>query len=468
MAFLSSLFAVAEPKGFWINIIRAFEGVTKNYVLAIIFLTVVIRLIWGLIDTLTKFNSQHMSSINAKMQPELEKLKAKYANQPAVLQQKQNELYKRYYGKSQIGSCLITLAVMGLNLLIFFTLFAGLNTMSAYKISSNYENIKYNYANCLNVTNNYWQSDEISLEDKKELFLDYKNLSFVINENEEGKTISLVHKSKVDNQEQIIYTSPYKDDFSEKVNNPEIEDGEASEQVIRSNENIIKLINQYFPTYEEGEEVGSKDIVLGYEKVTNDEGVEEDNPIYLSNALYDVALRNVVETYDLTQEKFLWIQNIWIADSPLNKSIVSFSTLKNQVGKNQFEKDEETIYNAFMPGLKAERNRTNGYFILTILIVAVTLLSMQLTKFYNNRKNGKRNIPSTPQAGGKWMQIFLPVMLGIFALFYNSVFAIYMLTGQVVSSILLIPQLMFVDWVIGKKNKRKKDKVIEVDYSRKF
>ncbi len=464
MAIISSLLAVTQPTGFWINIIKAFEGVTKNYVLAIIFLTVVIRLIWGLVDTLTKFNSQHMNNINAKMQPELDKIKEKYKNQPAVLQQKQNEISKKYYGKSYFGSCFVTFIVMGLNLLIFFTLFSGLNSMSAYKISSNYENIKYTYANCLNLADKYWQDQDITQEEKNSILSDYENLSFLIEGNGEDKTVSLVHKTQGQ-----VYQIGYKDDFSEKTTSTN-DEGEEVESTITSNQNIIKLIDAYFPKYQEGEEEGSKEIVIGEKVTENGEGEEVKTPIYLSTALNAVVLDKVVEVYDLTQEKFLWIQNIWIADSPFNKSIVSFDTLKNQVGKHQFEANEKTIYDAFMPGLKAERNRTNGYFILTILIIAVTLLSMYLTKFYNNRKNKKLGKPATAApAAGKYMQIILPVMLGVFALFYNSVFAIYMLTGQLVSCILLLPQLLFVDWVIGLREKKKKKKdTIEVDYSRKF
>ena len=85
MAIISSLLSIAEPSGAWISIIRAFEAVTNNYVLAIIFLTVVIRLIWAVIDTFSKYSQQKMNAIQANIQPELEKLKAKYANQPQVL-----------------------------------------------------------------------------------------------------------------------------------------------------------------------------------------------------------------------------------------------------------------------------------------------------------------------------------------------------------------------------------------------
>ena len=153
MAFISSLISVAEPSGVWISIIKAFEAVTNNYVLAVIFLTVVIRLAWGLVDLVTKFNTQRMSEINSKLQPELDIIKNKYQNQPNLLQQKQNELYKKHYGKSYYAGCLVTMLILALNMFIFFKLFSGLNTMSSYKITANYDNIKYTYANCLNVAN---------------------------------------------------------------------------------------------------------------------------------------------------------------------------------------------------------------------------------------------------------------------------------------------------------------------------
>ena len=116
MAILSTLLSVSEPSGFWITIIKAFEAVTNNYVFAIIFLTVVIRVIWGLVDVFSKYSQQKMNAIQAKIQPELEKIKVKYANQPQVMQQKQNELYKRNYGKSYYGSCIITVSYTHLTL----------------------------------------------------------------------------------------------------------------------------------------------------------------------------------------------------------------------------------------------------------------------------------------------------------------------------------------------------------------
>ena len=173
MANLSLFLSVAEPSGFWITIIKAFENVTNNYVLAVIFLTVVIKLLWTPIDMFNRRNQQKMSAVQAKMQPELDIINKKYAKDPVTLKQKQNEVYKKYNSKS-MGSCFIMLLVMALNLTIFFTLFSGLNTMGAYKISESYDSIKYTYANCLNVTKHYIDNNST------EIFKNYENIKYEI------------------------------------------------------------------------------------------------------------------------------------------------------------------------------------------------------------------------------------------------------------------------------------------------
>ena len=474
MAILSSLLSLSEPKGFWITIIKAFEAFTNNYVLAIILITLIIRVIWSFVELGMKYSQQRMSGIQAKMQPELDKLKAKYESQPQVLQQKQNELYQKHYGKSQFGSCLVMLLTTGLNLLIFFTLFAGLNTMSSYKNSVSYDSIKYTYVNCLNVTDAYLEDDTtaLSYEEKLSVFEDYENLSFVIRTEEivdgENVTTKKVVDIVYDNNgtAQTLYTTDYKDAvaFTTTEIIPAEKEGEEDTEKKVTNKNIIALIQKYIPVYQEGEEIGSKEIKVW----TYNQGTEEETTLYFSTALQNVAMKNVVEVYDETKESFLWIENIWIADSPLNKSIVSYSSLQTQIGKNNIEEGEETVYNAFMTDLKEARSKTNGYFIIPILCVVVSVLSMQLTNFYNKRKNAKKGLPAVKQNAG-WAKIIMPLILGVFALFYNSVFAIYMLTGQVVSTLLIVPQLMLIDFIIDKKNKKQEDKnKVTVDYSRKF
>ena len=479
MAIISSLLSIAEPSGAWISIIRAFEAVTNNYVLAIIFLTVVIRLIWAVIDTFSKYSQQKMNAIQANIQPELEKLKAKYANQPQVLSQKQNELYRKYMGKSYYGGCLIMLVIMILNLVIFFTLFSGLNTMASYKISYNYDNLKYTYANCLNVVDVYFDGD-YNNEEKLNAFKDYKNLEFEIITDEDGnKTIALVNIKDGENKIYLTEKIEYIDNFErEDPSYVPPAEGEVSEDdgIITSNEYILSLIEKIFPVYEEGEEFGTKEIILIKDQIVTDENGEpvldenENNltqDIYLSTAVQDISMRKVTEVYYTSKESFLWIDNIWIADSPTAQSIMSYSSISAQLGKKYIQDGEEKIYDAFMIDLKEERSRANGYYVLPLIIILVSFLSMYLINLHNKKRNKKAGKEVKNTGATKWMQIILPIVLGLFALFYNSVFAIYMLTGQVVASIITPLQYLIIDKIYDAKNKKKEEKIV-VDYTRKF
>lgn len=489
MAILSTLLAVSEPSGFWASIIKAFDAVTNNYVLAIIFLTVVIRVIWGIIDTYSKYNQQKMNAVQQKMQPELEKIKAKYGNTPQVLNQKQNEVYRRYYGKSYYTGCLVMVLIMVLNLVIFFTLFSGLNAMASFNIDSSYNNLKYSYANTINVIDDYFNGNYQDQE-KLEIFKDYQSLGFVVETTEDGsQTISLVKYQKdgdniaVDENgnkiiEIVLNTTEYKTDFGyiESVSNSIDGTTITENKAITSNDYILTIINSIFPQYAEGEEEGSKEIILieNYTEKLDENGnivVDEDGntvyqDLYLSTAIQETCMNYVIANYDENKDSFLWIENYWLADSPSIQSIMSYDNLVAQIGTANIDNGELDIYNAFMLDLQNARGRVNGYYILPILCVLVSTLSIVLNNLYTKRKSRKEGKEPVKQQGAvKWMQIIVPVMLGIFALFYNSVFAIYMLTGQVVSTILLPLQLLIVDKLIDRK---KKDDNQVVDYSRKF
>ena len=434
MANLGLLLSVAEPSGFWVSIIKAFEGLTNNYVLAVILLTVVIRVVWAFVETFSKFSQQKQAAVQNKLQPELEKLKVKYKNQPEALSQKQNELYRKYYGKGYYGSCIIMLVVLVLNMVIFFSLFSGLNSMASYKSNNNYDNLKYQYANCLNVADKYL--DDYTDNTKLNNFADYENLEFRISE--DGTKIALYQNDT------ILQEEDYKTDFA---GGTKIVDGQ--EVPLTTNDNIVALINKIFPKEETDEKV-----------------INPETNLYLSTAIQKVSMKTVAAYYEANKDSFLWIENIWIADSPLVKSIPTYTTIANQIGKNNVQEGEETIYNSFMKDLQAQNGKANGYLVLPILCVLATMLSLFVTNAYNKHKNKKKGIETAKQ-GFKWMNVILPLILGIFALLYNSVFAIYMLTGQLVACAITPLQLMVVDHIIDKK-KEKQEQENVVEYSRKF
>ena len=490
MAILSALLSVSEPSNsFWIIIIKAFEAVTNNYVLAIIFLTVVLRIIWSVVDTFGKHSQRKMTKMQEKIRPELEKLKVKYASQPQVLSQKQNELNRKYMDRSYYVGCFITLLVMVLNMVIFFTLFAGLNTMSAYKTSVNYDNLKTNYANCIRVVDNYLEKNSNDVNEVYDKFVDYQNLAFIVNKSEQQKTISLIEYktdeggnyildeggNRLYNTLHIEVYLEFEDFASSKT---EIVDGKEQTIEIPANQNIVTIIEKIFPTYSEGESEGSKEIIISQtpmldkngQVVTNENGEIVYNNLYLSTAVQNVAMRHVEAEYEHTKESFLWIENIWIADSPTSQSIQSFSSLRGSLGnyiQDGQEENEEKIYNAFMLDLRESKGRANGYYILPILIVLVSVLTIVLNNLIAKRKAKSQGIDKVQTGAMKWMQIIIPILLGIFALFYNSVFAVYMLTGQIISAVIAPLQNLILD-KIDQNKQQKEEKKVEVDYRRKF
>lgn len=439
MAILSMLLAVSEPTGMWETIIKAFEGALGNYILAILLLTVIIRIIWAPIDLLNRRQNAKMMASQAKMQPELDKLTKKYEGNPQLLNQKKNELYKKY-NKGSMGGCLFMLVFMGLNLALFLTLWTGINTMSSFKIYENYSNLKNDYVNCLVLADEYMETNPTAEEN---IFRDLTGLKFVISGQGEEKVISLYRE-----ETQILAPIAYRTDFS-------IADDEATEDVneaVTSNSYIKGLIEKYITT--------ETPIVL-VEEVKNEETGEVITAGLTFPAAFQSVAMDVVEAkYVQTQDKFLWIENIWIADSPLQNSVFDYNSFVKSVGAGNIDKDEEVIYNAFMTQLRTDKGRANGYFILALLCVGVSFLTMYLS---TRRKKGEPKVQ-----GGKAMQIIMPIIVGVFALFYSSVFALYMVTGQIISALLMPLQNLILRKWNDHDDKKKEDKVEVVEYSRKF
>lgn len=436
MAILSILLALAEPKGMWEIIIKAFESFTTNYILAIILLTIIIRLVWAPIDLLNKRMNQKMMANQAKMQPELEKIKAKYGNNKQLLTQKQNEVYKKY-NTSSVGSCLFMLVFMGLNLAIFLTLWTGLNNMSNYKIYQNYENLKEHYANTLVLTDS---GDNMQkFEDAYKALEGGERLEFKLSE--DGTQIGL-YKISGESSE-LVYEGDYL--TTAQICELDTIDEAVENDVKKENDVINGAISEF------------KEVTL--KTIPSEIQGEEATTITLLDAVTDAAMPIVQVEYDKTQEKFLWIQNIWIADSPLQNSVFDYGNYASKVGKNGVGENEEAIYNAFMTPLKTTRGRVNGYFLLPILCVVATFLSMWLM----SRK--QKGAPA--QSGGKVMKFVMPVIFGLFALFYSAVFAIYMFVSQIISTALTPVENVILKKWNDHSEKKKKEKT-EAEYSRKF
>lgn len=105
-AILTALYTVTEKFGF------------GSYGLAIILLTIIIKII---VYPLTKKQLQSMKAMQ-KIQPEMQKLQKKYKDNPQMMQRKLMELYQKE-GANPMSGCLPMLIQMPILMAMYYTLF---------------------------------------------------------------------------------------------------------------------------------------------------------------------------------------------------------------------------------------------------------------------------------------------------------------------------------------------------------
>lgn len=470
MAFITGLLSVSQPTGVWESIIKAFEAGVGSYILAIVLITLIIKIIWAPFETINKKINKKNMRIQATLQPELEKIKARYGADRNLLNQKTQELYKKH-NYSMMGSCLFMLVFLALNLTIFFTLFAGINSMADYKISQQYDYLKYNYANVLNLTDIVYEvnNDDNELNDIEGYFENYNDLKFEVID---GQIIA-----KLSSGEEIVRTE-YKTDFSYTSDQNQTDEngniitdettGEPLKIVISSDQAIYNLVTKFVSPQpklnENGEQIKDENGNVVYEE--RYVGGQTILDVTVKQAVDEFSSKFIVEQYENSPESsnFLWIENYWIADSPLKNSIFTYDQFVSEIGSNNVSEYEKTIYDSFMVSLNDQVGRVNGYFILAILSVAVSMLAIWIGNI-TTRKKGE---PKAKAPGSKVMMIVMPLIMGIFAIFYNSVFAIYMVTSQVIGVALTpLENLIINKWDAHQEKKEEEKRKSVVEYRRK-
>ena len=418
-----------QPTGMWESILDAFKGAMGSYILAVILLAVIVRVIFSLVDIVNKRFTMKNAQINEKMKPELDAVQKKYGHDKQLLQQKQSEIYKKYQF-NMMGSCLPMLVAMILQLVVFLTLWTGLQNVSNYNIANSYENTKLVYYNVLLLNENENLKNEVeTLIDSETPYTLDVNIDF-------DNSVMTVLLSAND-------AEVYREDVVMIARRGQ---GYINEQIY----NVIEI----YATEEVNEETGEVITPLSaYEQAIKTLAEEETADFYLNNL-----------------ESFLWIKNIYKAESPLTSPVFTKDEITNYLNAYYSEDEraledehdyEGQIFDYVVSGLNNRDVGVNGYFILVILAVASSFLSI----FLSNRL-----MKGTQAGGGKMMYFIMPLILGIFTLMYTSLFAIYIIVGQLIM-IALSPlnNLIVKKWAAAsdKKKEIKKQEAIDVDYRRK-
>lgn len=170
------------------------------------------------------------------------------------------------------------------------------------------------------------------------------------------------------------------------------------------------------------------------------------------------AQNAVVTKYGEIKEGFLWIKNIYRADTwntvfPSAEEYLSISNtnFKNVSTENPYvdiygnnwtteaEAKAQFIsdFNDVASQINIKYSGWNGWLILVILSAGVTVLSQIITsltmkskKQYDKKGN---ELPAQPAPNNKLMMILLPALMVIFTIQYSSAFALYIVVNSLMS-----------------------------------
>ena len=106
----------------WHTLIGWFGSWITNYGWAIIVFTIALKLIMSPLDIYQRISSKKQQKFMTVMQPELQAIQTKYANDKNKLNQETAKVYKKY-NFNMGGMCFSMLFTMGLSLVIFLTLY---------------------------------------------------------------------------------------------------------------------------------------------------------------------------------------------------------------------------------------------------------------------------------------------------------------------------------------------------------
>ncbi len=442
MDFISTaLVTLKQPTGFWESILNAFKNGTGTYIVAVILVALIVRVLFALVDIVNKKVNMKNADINNKMKPELEAIQKKYGYDQRLMQQKTNEIYKKYQF-SMMSSCLPMLVAMILQFTVFLTLWNSLQAVSNYNIAEKYENMKNVYANVIVLNEDTALKNELTSLAGQE---------YSLSADIDVETNQLVVTVTKQNDGNAEFRYDYKTNWT--------------------NEEIFELLNNYVIAKEEPAPTPDPD-----EGETT--ALEYNTDTGFNDIFKNLAEESAKQYFQETQESFLWIKNIYRPESPTSplftkKEITTYLSKYYSAEEKETEKAndyEGKIFDCVIgenASLKEIKQEKNGYYILTIIAVLTSFLSIWLSNKLMKNKNTAAT-PGQNPGGSKFMYFMMPLIIGLFTFMYTSLFAIYLIVGQVVN-IALTP---FTTWVVRKwlaaDNKKKQEKEeIVVDYRRK-
>lgn len=438
MDIISTLLAPLQwpAGGVWETIIQWFSGV-GNFGLAIILITICLKLILLPIEFWQRSVTRKMSVQQALLQPELKKIEEKYGKSEAG-QQKTAELYKKH-GVSPTSSCGVMLLYFGLTMMIFITLFGALGNISQHQINYEYYQLKNEYVTVYNQNKNATDFDTNLYQNATE-FAVATSQNAVAEKYEQIREgfLSIKNIWRPDNWSSVF---PNVDEF-------------------------ISTTGTKFYVVQDAQNPYNNYVLLSTDTVPF---VDINGNVY---AVHSAEPQNDPATLEIEGETY----NIIYADTSLVTEQKDINAVATDAALSQFKTEFDTVTKGINDKYAGQ---WNGYLVLILLAGVVTFFSQYLSTIGTKVKDKKGNqvdINNVKDKDGKKVQaqgakskmftgILLAGMMVAFTFGYTSMFAIYIVTN----SILSIAGNILIN-LINNKIDNKKDKIktksVTADYVR--
>lgn len=150
----------------------------------------------------------------------------------------------------------------------------------------------------------------------------------------------------------------------------------------------------------------------------------------------------VAEFAKENRESFLWIKNIWRADT-WQSVMPSYNEFTNGgMGATGIKGADEAEYNVIYDAVTTYAGgyagaAWNGLLILPALAIALSFVSMKLTQGSNPMANDPQS-----QKTNKMMMLMMPLMMSFFILLYTAALGVYIVSNSILSiftTLLLTP-----------------------------
>ena len=190
------------------------------------------------------------------------------------------------------------------------------------------------------------------------------------------------------------------------------------------------------------------DMTLTYQEAAQTEGVTEEQ---LDNLM--------ISTYDEEKQGWLWIKNVFMSDTytnpvptfdkfvgrglgQINATLPDETRALNLAHTQKYENGYDAVLKPAMESYNKSKffdmKHWNGYFILPIISIALSIFSVKISKNTQPEmptQTDENGNPKGSQGMMKAMNWLMPIMMGVFALFYSAAFCIYMVMNSLITVI---------------------------------